>query len=154
MIEEASWGDAESILSVINTSNREAFQCIVPQEHLKTPILSLLELQELMGRMPFFVYTSENRIIGVAALSVEGGETGWLQWVYVLPECQRKGVGKALVDHLENLAREKGLSRLQLFAAGTAIWVIEFYQKLGYRITGKIDRPWGFDVVMGRDIGA
>jgi GNAT superfamily N-acetyltransferase len=152
MIEEASPGDAEDILSVIDTSNREAFRCIIPQEQLKAPIRSLQELRGLMKTSSFYLYRSENRAVGVAALSPDSRETGLLQWVYILPEFQRKGLGRALVGYVEGIARKKGLKTLRLTTAGTAIWAIEFYHQLGYTIAGKIDRPAGFDVLMERTL--
>jgi GNAT superfamily N-acetyltransferase len=152
MIEEASPGDAEDILAVINTSNREAFKCVIPKEHFREPILSPEELTELFRRMTFYIHRSEGKILGVAALSLEDAASGQIRWVYILPAYQRKGIGKALVRHVEDVARQEGLRNLSLHSAGTAIWAIEFYRKLGYLMTGKIDRPWGFDVVLEKEV--
>lgn len=148
MIEKASIEEVENILFVINTSNRKAYQSVFLKEHFKDPVLSLQELHALFERMQFFVYRSEDVIVGVAALSVEGVDMGQIHWVYILPEYQRRGIGTALVRHLEQRAMEKGLCRVKLHTLGIALWAITFYEKLGYGITGKIDKPWGFDVVM------
>jgi GNAT superfamily N-acetyltransferase len=152
MIEEASPGDAEDILAVINTSNREAFKCVIPREHFREPILSLEELRNLFQKMTFYIHRSGGRVQGVAALSLNGLESGQIRWVYILPEHQRKGIGRALVKHVEDAARQEGLRSLSLHSAGAAIWAIEFYRKLGYRMTGKIDRSWGFDVVLEKEV--
>lgn len=152
MIEKASIKEAENILFVINTSNRETYHSIFPREHFKEPVLSLQDLHGLLDRMHFFVYRSEDTIVGVAALSVESVDTGQIHWVYILPEYQRRGIGTALMRHLEQKAMEKGLRQLKLHTAGIALWAITFYQKLGYGVTGKVDRPWGFDVVMMKDL--
>ncbi len=152
MIEKASSDVAGDILSVINISNREAFRCIIPKEHFKEPVLSHEELLALFGRMSFYVYRHETKIVGVAAFSLEGQTTGRIRWVYVLPEYQRRGIGAALVRHIEARAIGKNIARLKLFAAGAALWAIEFYQKLGYQLTGKVDRPWGFDVIMEKEL--
>lgn len=152
MIEKARADDVQDILFVINTSNREAYKSIFPKEHFKEPVLSFEELLEDFGRMTFYVYRSEDKIVGVAALSVESEEKGQLHWVYILPEYQRKGIGTALVRHVEGESREKGLRNLKLLTTGRAKWAIEFYKKLGYRLIEKIERPWGFDVVMERNV--
>lgn len=73
MIEEACLSDAEEILLVINTSNREAYKKVIPKEYFRKPVLSLTELLRDFERMPFYVYKSKGRIVGVAALEVEGG---------------------------------------------------------------------------------
>ena len=46
MTEKACFDDVEEILSVINTSNREAYRNIIPEEHFRESILSLEKLLE------------------------------------------------------------------------------------------------------------
>jgi len=139
LIEETSSVDAEEILSLINTTNREAYKNIIPEEHFKVPILTLDELLEILDRVPFYVYKSEGKIVGVAALQVESEEIGKLKWVYVLPEHQRKGIGTALITHLEQKAREKGLKKMRLRTIEKADQAVNFYKKLEYRLTNKIE---------------
>jgi GNAT superfamily N-acetyltransferase len=152
MIEKACPDDVEDILRVINTSNREAFQCIIPKEHFQDPVLSVEELLRLFERMTFYVYRSGGKIVGVAALSMRSANEARIHWVYILPKHQRKGIGKALVRYLEREAGEKGLKRLELHTVGMALWAVSFYEKLGYHLTGKIDRAWGFDVIMEKEL--
>lgn len=152
MIEKACFDDAAEILLVINTSNREAYKNMIPQEHFKEPVLSLDKLLEDLERMTFYIYKGEGRTVGVAALQIESGETGRIRWVYILPKYQRKGIGTALVTYLERKAREIGLRRLRLLTIGRANWAVNFYKKLGYNLADKIERPWGFDVFMEKDL--
>ena len=152
MIEKACLNDAEEILSVINTSNREAYRNIIPKEHFREPVLSLEDLLENLERMTFYVYKSEGRIVGVAALQIESEETGRIRWVYILPEQQRRGIGTALVTHLERKGRAMGLRRVRLLTIGKAHRVVNFYKKLGYNLADKIERPWGFDVFMKKEL--
>jgi len=152
LIEKASLVDTEEILSLINTTNREAYKDIIPKEHLKAPILTLEELLKILDRMTFYVYKSERKIVGVAALQVESEETGKLNWVYVLPEHQRKRIGTALITHLEKKAREKGLKKMRLRTIGKADQAVKFYKKLGYSLADKIEVAWGFDVFMEKDL--
>jgi len=152
MIEKARSNDAEEILSLINKTNREAYKNIIPKEHLKMPVLSLKELLEVFEKMTFYVYKSADRIVGVAALQIESEETGKLNWVYVLPKHQRKGIGTTLIIHLERKAREIGLKRMRLRTIGKADQAVNFYKKLGYRSAVKIEVPWGFDVFMEKEL--
>ena len=115
------------------------------------PILALEELLEILDRMPFYVYKSEGKIVGVAALQVESEETGKLNWVYVLPEHQRKGIGTALITRLEHKAREKGLKKMRLRTIEKADQS-ELLQKVGYRLTDKIEVAWVFTVSMEKDL--
>ena len=151
-IEEACLDDAEMILSVVNTTNREAYKNVIPNEHFREPVLSLEDLSKDFERMTFYLYRSESRILGVAALQVESEETGRIHWVYILPEHQRRGFGTALMTYLERKAREMGLRRLRLLTVGKASWAVTFYEKLGYHLADKVERPWGFDVFMEKEL--
>jgi len=151
MIERASEEHAKKILFVINESNRKAYRDIIPEE-LREPVLSIEELLEDFSKMRFYVYRHEGEIVGVVALDVLDKDTGRIRWVYVLPEFQRKGIGTALVSYVEHEAERYGLKKLWLITAEKAYWAINFYNKLGYRQKGRIERPWGQDVIMEKEI--
>ncbi len=151
-IEKTSPESAKEILRVINTSNREAYRDIIPTPHFREPVLSLDELLVDLQRMTFYAYKSQGRIIGVAALHVEGEATGRIRWVYVLPRHQRKGIGTALISHLEAKGRKMGLKRLRLLTVAKAEWAVSFYTRLGYTLCDRIERPWGFDIFMEKEL--
>jgi GNAT superfamily N-acetyltransferase len=152
VIEEASSKDAEEMLVVINASNRQAYRSIIPRPHFRDPVLSLRELVQDLERMTFYIHRYQGRILGVIALHVESAETGRARLVYVLPGHQRQGIGTALLAHLEHKARESGLSRLRLLAVEDARWAIDFYTKMGYVKATRIERPWGFDCFMEKEL--
>lgn len=152
MIKRASLRDAEQILHVINRSNSKAYRSIIAEEHFREPILSMEDLREDFEKMTFYVYEQGGEVLGVSALQVEDERTGIVNWVYVLPEHQRRGVGTALVRHLESEAREIGLKRLWLLTVEGAYWATAFYRRLGYEPAGRIERPWGFDVLMEKEL--
>ena len=102
--------------------------------------------------MTFYVYKSKASIVGVAALAVESLDAGKIRWVYVLPAHQRQGIGTALLTHVERQARELGLQRLWLVTSEKAMWAISLYHKLGYALSERIERPWGFNVRMEKDL--
>ncbi len=142
--------DAEEVLSVINTSNRQAYREIMPKKYYRDPVLSLEELAQQLGEMDFFVFREGRRILGVAALRVEAKDLGMIRWVYVLPTEQRKGIGTALIRHIEEEAKSRGITELRLRANERAIRALRFYEKLGCRSIDKVQRPWGVDVIMER----
>ena len=67
--------------------------------------------------------------VGMAALVAERSE---LRACYVTPEGARRGCGSALVREIERLARERGVTRLDLAASLNAE---PFYAALGYTVT-------------------
>jgi len=152
LIEKARSVDVEEILSVINTTNREAYKSIIPKEQIKEPILTLEGLLEILDKMAFYVHKSDGKIVGVAALDVIDDKVGKLRWVYVLPEHQRKGIGTALITLLEQKAVEKGLRKMRLRTIGKSHQAVNFYKKLGYKLAGRIEEIWGYDFLMEKDL--
>jgi N-acetylglutamate synthase-like GNAT family acetyltransferase/SAM-dependent methyltransferase len=152
MIEQAHPDDVPAILALINASNRAAFRDIIPQPHFREPVLDLEELLDDFQRMTFYVYRSKGSIVGVAALYVESPDAGKIRWVYVLRGHQGRGIGTALVTHIERQARELGLNRLWLVTVEKASWAVSLYQKLGYALRERIERPWGFNVRMEKEL--
>jgi predicted GNAT family N-acyltransferase len=70
--------------------------------------------------------------VGTVRLDIENnGKVGRLA---VLAEARRRGVGRALMEHLHTAARERGLSRIWCHAQISAV---PFYRRLGYRITSE-----------------
>jgi GNAT superfamily N-acetyltransferase len=57
----------------------------------------------------------------------------WLEDVYVRPEHRRGGIGRAVMEHLANLARERGHVRLDWVALDWNEPALTFYEKLGAR---------------------
>ncbi len=68
-------------------------------------------LQELTDLLPtFFVAEStENRIVGTAALEVYSQKLAEIRSLCILPDAQGEGIGKALVRACLDLARERGI---------------------------------------------
>ena len=68
-------------------------------------------LQELTDLLPtFFVAEStENRIVGTAALEVYSQKLAEIRSLCILPDAQGEGIGKALVRSCLDLARERGI---------------------------------------------
>jgi ribosomal protein S18 acetylase RimI-like enzyme len=145
--------DAEELRRVINKSNREAYRKVIHPEHFKTEILPSDEVAGVMASMSFYGFRHDGHLVGVAALTEESEGVGRMRWVFILPEYQRRGVGTALVLHLEQKAIEAGYRSMKLRTAAGADWAISFYEKLGYRRTGRMERPWGADVLMERPLG-
>ncbi|MFT4033877.1 MAG: GNAT family N-acetyltransferase [Siphonobacter sp.] len=78
------------------------------------------------------VYDAEGRTLAVARLQQNTEQTGQVRCVAVSPLAQGKGLGKALMLHLENLAKQKGIQEIILEAREKAV---PFYKALGYTIT-------------------
>jgi len=144
-IQKTDRKDVESVLRVINRSVEEAYRDIIPSEHFRDPVLTKEELLREFRSRTFYAYRLENEIIGVAALKVEGEKVGIVNWVHVLPEYRRRGVGSGLMKHVEEEARRIGVKRLMVqYVHDKATWARGFYEKLGYTIGERMTLPWGY----------
>jgi ribosomal protein S18 acetylase RimI-like enzyme len=57
-----------------------------------------------------------------------------LRQMAVLNNLQGKGIGRALMQFAENIARDRGFQKITMHARQTAVG---FYEKLGYRVCGQ-----------------
>jgi GNAT superfamily N-acetyltransferase len=57
----------------------------------------------------------------------------------VEPECQRRGIGSALMKRVEGMATEDGATELALNTAEPAAHLIDYYAKRGYRVVEHTD---------------
>jgi N-acetylglutamate synthase-like GNAT family acetyltransferase len=142
VVRRAEEGDMDEILTVINESNREVYEAIIPAPYFREPVLTREEYRDLTTRMTFYVF-EEGVVAGVAALEDRGDRVGQVHWVYVLPGWQRKGVGTALIRHIEGESLTAGMERMVVITARGASWARGFYRKLGYRMVGEEDTPEG-----------
>ncbi len=72
-----------------------------------------------------------DQIIGVARMHQSGENQGQVRCVAVAAEAQGKGVGKAIMLHLEEKAKEMGMQEIVLEARENAVL---FYKSMGYVI--------------------
>jgi len=75
--------------------------------------------------------TANDQVIGVARMHKSGNNQGQVRCVAVAAEAQGKGVGKAIMLHLEVKAKEMGMQEIVLEARENAV---PFYQSIGYVI--------------------
>lgn len=73
----------------------------------------------------------DDQIIGVARMHKSGENQGQVRCVAVAVEAQGKGVGKAIMLHLEGKAKEMGMQEIVLEARENAV---PFYKSMGYVI--------------------
>lgn len=76
----------------------------------------------------------DDQMLGCCMLVEEEPHTVRLRQMAVLNDLQGKGIGKALMQFAENLARDRGYKRITMHARKNALG---FYEKMGYRKIGK-----------------
>jgi GNAT superfamily N-acetyltransferase len=75
----------------------------------------------------------DDKMLGCCMLIETEPGTVRLRQMAVLNNLQGKGVGRALMQFAENIARDRGYKKITMHARKTATG---FYEKLGYNISG------------------
>ena len=70
--------------------------------------------------------------------TAEGGESVWIEDVVVRNGWRRKGIGRKLVQAVEQWCAGRGVTRMQLLADGANEAACEFYPKRGWTRTGMV----------------
>ena len=91
------------------------------------------ELDKEKDNMLIGAFEDED-MLGCCMLVEENPETVRLRQMAVLNDLQGKGIGRAMMQFAENIARDRGFKRITMHARKSATG---FYEKLGYVTTGE-----------------
>jgi N-acetylglutamate synthase-like GNAT family acetyltransferase len=79
-------------------------------------------------------------VVGFAVLLERSGDTCELDGLFVEPDRMRTGIGRRLVQDAEQIARERGATRIDVVANPQAT---AFYIALGFTTTGEAQTRFG-----------
>ena len=66
------------------------------------------------------------------------GHRGWINYLAVSPEHQRKGYARTMMEQVEVLIQDKGCPKINLQVRSTNSEVIKFYQAIGYDVENAV----------------
>lgn len=102
---------------------------------------------------PVWVLEIEQQLAGVLVLQHEA-ENMLIYSVAIAPEYQKRGLGRLLLAHAEQQARQAGYDVVRLYTNGKMEANIALYSRLGYRETGRETYPGGTVVHMTKQLTA
>jgi GNAT superfamily N-acetyltransferase len=145
LIRPAESGDESGILQCLAAAfgpyrgdyTPEAYADTVPDE---------VALAARLRRMHVLVATSGAEIAGTVAGSLADGE-GHLRGMAVLPEWRGSGLAAALLTTVERWLKEHGCRRVTLDTTLPLQAAIKFYEKNGYKRSGRIADLFGMPLV-------
>jgi len=79
----------------------------------------------------FFVALLDGKVIGSVMVGYEG-HRGWLNYMAVLPEHQRRGYGRRLVEKAVDELKKLDCLKVNLQVRRSNVSVVEFYKHLGF----------------------
>ena len=129
-----------SELTEATPSVLESINQLLPQLSSKASSLSMEQLLELISSDSTLVFVCSNavdEIIGMLSLvimKIPTGRKAWIEDVVVDSKARGQGLGKALMDHALQEARERGVKSIDLTSRPSREGANRLYQSLGYQI--------------------
>ena len=123
-------------LKIIEHGSAEYQKMISLRDNILRKPLGLIfspgELEEEKKNILIGAFEDED-ILGCCMLVEENPRVIRLRQMAVLNNLQGKGVGRAIMNFAENIARDRGYKVLSMHARKNALG---FYEKMGYRVCG------------------
>jgi GNAT superfamily N-acetyltransferase len=136
MIRSLLPADFDAILKVINDA-AQAYQGVIPDDRWKEPYMSAEELrEEIEAGVRFYGWVEDGYLLGVAGIQALR-DTTLIRHAYVLPGCQRKGIGTRLLEYLIGLAEPP---EVLVGTWADATWAIRFYKKHGFKLVSSREK--------------
>jgi GNAT superfamily N-acetyltransferase len=122
-------GDRDAVLGIINAA-AEAYRDVIPVDRWHEPYMPRNELdREISSGVVFWGHEEDGRLVGVMGLqSVR--DVDLIRHAYILPGSQRRGIGGALLEHLQYLSTR----RILVGTWEAAHWAISFYRRYGFEL--------------------
>jgi GNAT superfamily N-acetyltransferase len=124
-------------LKIIDHGTKEYQQMVKLREDILRKPLGLGftndELEKEKENMLIAAF-EDDIMLGCCMLVEEDNKTVRLRQMAVLNDLQGKGIGRALMNFAENLARDRGYKTLSMHARKNAVG---FYEKMGYKVASE-----------------
>jgi ribosomal protein S18 acetylase RimI-like enzyme len=112
---------------------QEAAASEVPMDLLLQADPSKTKVKGYLRQSKCFVAKMDGRTVGACIVKQVSTDVYELMNISVAPEHQKKGIGRELLRHAINSARENKANRLEV-GTGTFGYQLAFYQREGFRV--------------------
>jgi len=112
---------------------REVFPDAPPWNDPRDDVRRKLAVQ----RELFLAACLGEKLVGTALAGYDG-HRGWGYYVAVSPHHRRRGIGAALMQRVESDLARMGCPKLNLQVRASNQEVVEFYERLGYRVEDRV----------------
>ena len=134
--------DAVEVSELVRRTTRISNVKDYPLELIETLVdrVTPEHIIEKASWMHFYVVQDQENIIGCGAIGPYWGkeDESSLFTIFVMPEYQGKGIGRAIIDTLENDIYFLRAKRIEIPASITGV---PFYLKMGYHFKNGISEP-------------
>jgi GNAT superfamily N-acetyltransferase len=128
-IRQCCASERRTILTIVNGA-AEAYRGVIPADRWHEPYMGWQELaREITAGVDFWGYEADGALLGVIGIQ-QVRDVALIRHAYVIPTAQRRGVGSALLEHIQRLHE----GRLLVGTWAAATWAIRFYQHHGFEL--------------------
>jgi GNAT superfamily N-acetyltransferase len=125
-----------AIAAVVNAA-AVAYRGVIPADRWHEPYMPVSEVEaEIAAGIEFWGFSSEGELLGVMGMQPVD-DVVLIRHAYVLPDAQGRGVGGALLAHLEGRVR----APLLVGTWAAAAWAIRFYERHGFVLVARSRVP-------------
>ena len=124
--------DKAAILAIVNAA-AEVYRDVIPTDGWHDPYMPRRELEtEIEAGVTFWGYETDGALVGIMGIQPVR-DVDLIRHAYVLPGSQHRGIGTALLGHLERLSTR----RMLVGTWAAADWAIRFYRQNGFELVSK-----------------
>jgi GNAT superfamily N-acetyltransferase len=121
--------DLPAIFEIINDAAL-AYKGVIPADRWHEPYMPMPELKsEIAKGVRFYGYSLDGRLVGVMGIQDVKNVT-LIRHAYVRTAARRNGIGRTLLEHLNQLTKRPIL--IGTWKAAT--WAVRFYEKNGFTL--------------------
>ena len=135
---------SDMICTTLTISNRKDYSPAFIEENIRSHSTEMIAARARDAH--FYVAMDGERVIGCGGITGYWGSTeeSYLTSIFVLPDYQGKGVGRKIVEALEEDAYFRRAWRTE---AGSSLTAVHFYEKMGYKYKNGVAEPDKYGVV-------
>ena len=142
-VRSATEADCDGILACLHSAFEPYKTNYTPAAYNDT-VLTRESLLARMKHMSIFVAVTEaGEIIGTIACQVRVEDEGHLRGMAVDPRLQGRGISQQLLERAESELRTRHCQRITLDTTQYLQRAIHFYERNGYRASGKVSDFFG-----------
>jgi ribosomal protein S18 acetylase RimI-like enzyme len=143
VILKAGLNNAQAILELQKLAFRSEAELVNNFEI--PPLMQTLEsIQQDFHTYDFYKLVIDDQIVGAMKIRLLANNMLWIGRLIVHPDFQNRGLGKALMQYIEQ--KFDFVSGFELFTAQQSARNIRFYKNLGYSITDTFTEPGHADI--------
>ena len=147
LIRKATPADAGAILECLRSAFEPYRSRYTPDGYRDTTLTAETIHERLASMSVLVAVNPDGEIVGTIACGVASPGVGHLRGMAVLPTWQGAGVAALLLEAAERELRDKGCSLVTLDTTEPLERARRFYEKHGYRPSGRVSEFFGMPLV-------